>query len=41
MCDIVYFCKGGEDYIGCRIEHAAATNYGLDIVYEEKFNGYF
>lgn len=37
MCDIVYFCKGWEDYRGCRIEYAAATNYGLDIVYEEHF----
>lgn len=35
LCNIVYFCRGWEDYRGCRIEHAAATSYGLDIIYEE------
>lgn len=35
LCNIVYFCKGWEDYRGCRIEHAAAISYGLDIIYEE------
>lgn len=35
LCNIVYFCKGWEDYRGCRIEHAAASAYGLDIIYEE------
>lgn len=33
--DLVYFCKGYEDARGCRIEHQAAMNYDLDIMYEE------
>lgn len=36
LCNIVYFCKGWEDYRRCRIEHAAATAYGLDVIYEEQ-----
>ena len=28
------FCKGWEQARGCRIEHAAAEAYGLDIIYE-------
>lgn len=35
LCDAVYFCKGWEDARGCRIEHEAAKEYGLDIIYEE------
>lgn len=33
-CHAVYFCKGWEQMRGCRIEHAAAEAYGLDIIYE-------
>lgn len=33
-CHAVYFCKGWEQARGCRIEHAAAEAYGLDIIYE-------
>lgn len=33
-CDAVYFCKGWEDARGCRIEHAAAEAYGVQILYE-------
>ena len=33
-CNVVYFCKGWERARGCRIEHAAAVAYGLDIIYE-------
>lgn len=33
-CHAVYFCKGWEQTRGCRIEHAAAEAYGLDIIYE-------
>lgn len=33
--DLVYFCKGYEDARGCRIEHQAAMDYGLDIMYDE------
>lgn len=34
-CDVAYFCEGWEDARGCRIEHDAAEEYGLDIIYEE------
>ena len=33
-CDTAYFAKGWEDARGCRIEHAAAKAYGLEIIYE-------
>ena len=36
LCHIVYFCKGWENARGCRIEHEAAVEYGLDIIYEEE-----
>lgn len=32
MCDTVVFAKGWEDARGCRIEHEAAMNYGLDVI---------
>lgn len=32
--DLVYFCKGYEDYRGCCIEHMAAEYYNLTIMYE-------
>lgn len=35
FCDAVYFCDGWEDARGCRIEHDAAEEYGLDIIYAE------
>ena len=35
LCDVVYFCDGWEDARGCRIEHDAAEEYGLDIIYAE------
>lgn len=35
LCDIAYFCDGWEDARGCRIEHEAAEEYGLDIIYAE------
>lgn len=35
MCHAVYFCKGWEAARGCRIEHEAAKEYGLTILYEE------
>lgn len=34
LCNAVYFCKGWENARGCRIEHAAAREYGLELVYE-------
>lgn len=35
LCHCAYFCKGWEEARGCRIEHQAAIEYGLDIIYEE------
>lgn len=35
LCHAAYFCKGWESARGCRIEHAAAEAYGLEIIYEE------
>ncbi len=34
QCDAVYFCKGWENYRGCKIEHEAAEAYGLKIIEE-------
>ena len=36
LCHAVYFCKGWGKARGCRIEHEAATAYGLEIIYEEE-----
>lgn len=36
LCHAAYFCKGWESALGCRIEHAAAQAYGLEIIYEEE-----
>lgn len=30
--DIAYFCKGYENYRGCRIEFECAVEYGIDVV---------
>ena len=35
-CHAVYFCKGWTKARGCRIEHAAALAYGLEIIYEDE-----
>lgn len=35
LCHAVYFCEGWEDARGCRIEHAAAEAYGLEIIYDK------
>lgn len=35
QCDAVYFCRGWQDAIGCYIEHMAAANYGLVMLYED------
>lgn len=34
LCHAVYFCEGWENARGCKIEHAVAVAYGLDIIYE-------
>lgn len=35
LCHAAYFCKGWENARGCRIEHAAAVAYGLEVLYED------
>jgi hypothetical protein len=35
LCHTVYFASGWENARGCRIEHAAANAYGLEVIYEE------
>lgn len=35
LCHAAYFCKGWEKTRGCRIEHEAAKEYGLTVLYEE------
>lgn len=35
LCHAVFFCKGWENARGCRIEHEAAKDYGLEIIYEQ------
>lgn len=34
LCHVAFFCKGWEQARGCRIEHQAAVEYGLKIIYE-------
>jgi hypothetical protein len=34
LCHAAYFCKGWEKTRGCKIEHDAAVDYGLEIIYE-------
>lgn len=36
LCHVAYFCKDWENARGCRIEHEAAVEYGLDIIYEKE-----
>ena len=35
LCHAAYFAKGWETARGGRIEHIAATSYGLDVIYED------
>ena len=35
LCHAAYFCKGWKKARGGRIEHDAAVEYGLTIIYEE------
>lgn len=35
LCHAVYFCSGWENARGCKIEHDAASAYGMKIMYEE------
>lgn len=36
LCHAAYFCKGWENTRGCKLEHEAAKEYGLKIIYEEE-----
>lgn len=36
LCHAAYFAKGWEQARDCRLEHEAATAYGLVILYEEE-----
>lgn len=40
LCDTVYFCKGWDEARGCRIEHQAALDYGLKVIYESDEDEY-
>lgn len=35
LCTAVYFCKGWDNARGCKVEHAVADAYGLEMLYEE------
>ena len=35
LCHAAYFCNGWENARGCKLEHAVAEAYGLEIIYEE------
>lgn len=35
LCDVVYFCDGWQEKRGCRIEHQAASSYGIKTLYEK------
>lgn len=34
--DVAYFCKGWDQYRGCKIEHQCTLEYGIDIVEDYK-----
>lgn len=38
LCHAAYFCEGWGSARGCRIEHAVAQEYGLEILYEDDGN---
>lgn len=33
--DVVFFAKGWDQYRGCKMEHEAAKQYGIDAIIEE------
>ena len=33
--DVAFFCKGWENYCGCRIENQCAIEYGINVVIED------
>lgn len=34
--DVAYFVKGWDNYRGCKMEHMAATNYGINVLVESE-----
>lgn len=40
-CDVVLFRTGWENARGCQIEHTVATEYGLDILYEDSQGNFY
>ena len=34
--DVAYFCKGWENYRGCRIENQCAIEYGITVIEDYK-----
>lgn len=34
QCHVAYFARGWEQTRGCKLEHAVALAYGLEIIYE-------
>ena len=40
-CDVVLFRTGWENARGCQIEHTVATEYGLDILYEDSEGNFY
>lgn len=40
-CDVVLFRPGWQNARGCQMEHEIATEYGLDILYEDKEGNFY
>lgn len=34
--DLAYFCKGWDEYRGCKIENLCAVEYGIDVIEDYK-----
>ena len=37
-CKVIYFCKGWENAVGCKHEHAIAQSYGIKCLYESEIS---
>ena len=33
--DVAFFCRGSENYRGCKVEHTCAIEYGVETVIED------
>lgn len=36
--DAIYMCEGAENARGCIIEHRCAVEYGIKVIYDDKFD---